>query len=58
MDHIDIFAKFLEMFPSFHSQILDYTPVGSNTIKMTFCESQTLIFTYYTDKKWSLIVDE
>ena len=55
MTHVDILAKFLEMFPQFHSAIKAYAPAGYNTILIEFRNnfSYPCKFAYHSDQNWS-----
>ena len=57
MNHVDILAKFLEMFPQFHSTIKAYSPSGMNTIIVEFRNNTGFPckFTYYNDHDWSFV---
>lgn len=56
MDHIDIFAKFLERFPQWHETVSAYTPAGPNTIVVEFRDMnmRSCRFTYNSDQDWYL----
>ena len=54
MNHVDILAKFLEMYPQFHEQISHYAPGGFNTIIVWFKNDQVFDFTYHSDQQWNL----
>ena len=52
---LDIFSKFSEMFPQFHHKIKNWVTVNGSTIAVTLDNDQTLIFTYFNDKKWEVM---
>lgn len=54
MDHFDILAKFLEMYPQFHDQICQYAPNGYCCIAVWFKNGQAFNFTYFSDNQWRL----
>ena len=54
MDHFDILAKFLEMYPQFHDQICQYAPNGYCCIAVWFKNGQSFNFTYFSDNQWNL----
>lgn len=53
MTHVDILAKFLEVFPMYQETIRAFTPAGMNTIIVEFNNNQEFKFTYYTDNNWT-----
>lgn len=57
MDHIDIFAKFLELYPEFQDKILNWAPSKDNSIRMMIRNNGgTFEFTYIDDKHHELIL--
>lgn len=54
MTYVDIFAKFLEMFPSYQEKVYSWKGLVGHTIDITLKDSQMLTFTYYNNNEWSL----
>lgn len=54
MTYVDILAKFLELFPSYQEKVYAWKGLIGHTIDITLKNSQTLTFTYFNDKEWSL----
>lgn len=53
MTHVDVLAKFLEIFPMYQSQIRAFAPAGFNAILVELEGMRSFIFTYNSDNDWS-----
>ncbi len=57
MPSIDIFAKFLELYPEFQDKVSDWAPFEENSIKMNLRDgSGTFEFTYIDEEYYELIL--
>ena len=56
MHYSDILAAFLRLFPSYQDKVRAWTPAGG-MIKIDLSTGQRLIFTYISDRKWTLESD-
>lgn len=57
MSSIDIFAKFLELYPEFQDKVSDWAPFEENSIKMSLSDgSGTFEFTYVDEEHYELIL--
>lgn len=53
MTHVDVLAKFLEIFPMYQSQIRAFGPAGLNAILVELEGKRNYIFTYNSDNDWT-----
>lgn len=53
MTHVDVLAKFLEIFPMYQSQIRAFGPAGINTIVVELEGNRNYFFTYNRDNDWT-----
>lgn len=54
MTHVDVFAKFLEIFPMYHSQVRAFGAAGINAVAVELDGGRRLIFTYRSDNDWTI----
>ncbi|MBO5887493.1 MAG: hypothetical protein J6Q60_05680 [Bacteroidaceae bacterium] len=54
MSHVDILAKFLEIFPSNMFTIVTWEHYGPNAIKVGMSDGTEMIFAYFDERNWSL----
>lgn len=53
MTHVDVLAKFLEIFPMYHSKIRAFGPASINSIVVVLDDNRNYIFTYRSDNDWT-----
>jgi hypothetical protein len=53
MTHVDVLAKFLEIFPMYQSTIRAFGPAGFNAIAVELEGGRRFIFTYKSDNDWT-----
>jgi hypothetical protein len=54
MHYSDILAKFLSMFPQYQELICQWSPRAGHAIRVKTHSGQSLDFTYYNDREWTL----
>lgn len=54
MKYSNILAKFLIIFPEYQERICQWSPNNDNTINVKTHTGQSLMFTYYNDREWTL----
>lgn len=55
MCNVDIFAKFLQLFPAYTENVSRYSCDGDDSIEVVTQDSQRLTFIYHTDYDWLLL---
>ena len=54
MSHVDILAKFLEMFPNHMSKLVMWEPYSENAVKVSTNDGAEITFAYFDDRNWTL----
>lgn len=52
--HIDILAKFLDMFPDYVNKVSNWYPKGNQCILVVTKDRTVVEFTYFDDTYWKL----
>ena len=55
MNHMDILAKFLQLFPTYQDKVSRHTSDGDDGIEIILTDDQRLVFIYHTDYDWLLL---
>lgn len=54
MDHNKIYMLFLNVIPIPEEEVIDFQPIGKNTISIRLTSGYSFIFRTTDDKKWIL----
>lgn len=54
MRHIDILAKFLDMFPMYMNNVSNWAPAGNHCIRVETKDLKAFEFAYFGDAYWKL----
>ena len=52
--HIDILAKFLDMFPDYVNKVSSWSPAGNQCIRIEMKNFMVVEFSYFGDDYWKL----
>ena len=54
MSRVDIFAKFLEMFPYYQDTVRSFSSYGPNSIVVEMSNREEVSFTYFNKNNWRI----